>query len=308
MEIRYLRTLMAIADAGSFAVAAQRLLLTPSAVSMQMRALEKKFRTVLFDHSRRPPLLNERGWQIAQDAARVVAQYDALMDAVVVTKGQLVGSLRLGVLHSMTTSVLPRALARLHGEHPALRIVIESGVSPDLKSRLLQGQLDAVVATQADRLEIGLVEQTIYSEELKLIAPKRWGHASARKHLAARPFIRFNGMMGVGRLIAEALDSRDLAVNEIMSLDSIAAIAMMVALELGVAIVPDNSIPDSVRERLAVIPLDAPPTFRRIALVTKKKTRSMASIEAVHRHLKAAFLDLEQRPPAKRRDPSLRSG
>ena len=36
-----------------------------------------------------------------------------------------------------------------------------------------------------------------------------------------------------------------------MSLDSIAAIAMMVALDLGVAIVPDNSIPDSVRERLA---------------------------------------------------------
>ena len=59
-----------------------------------------------------------------------------------------------------------------------------------------------------------------------------------------------------------------------MSLYSLAAIAMMVALELGVAIVPDNSIPDSVRERLAVIPLDAPPTFRRIALVTKKKNRS----------------------------------
>ena len=60
-NVRHLQTFVTIADGGSFASAADRLGLTQSAVSMQVKALESDLQQVLFDRSRRSPQLNDLG-------------------------------------------------------------------------------------------------------------------------------------------------------------------------------------------------------------------------------------------------------
>jgi len=59
MSLQSLRTLVAIADSGSFASAARALNLSPSAVSTQIKSLEAELKTELFDRSKRPPALND---------------------------------------------------------------------------------------------------------------------------------------------------------------------------------------------------------------------------------------------------------
>ena len=72
MNLRHLETLLAIAESGSFAAAAERVGVTQSAVSMQMQALEAALGTELFDRARRPPVLSEIGLTLLVHARAVV--------------------------------------------------------------------------------------------------------------------------------------------------------------------------------------------------------------------------------------------
>lgn len=78
MSIRYLKTLLAIAEKGSFAAAARTVNLTQSAVSMQMKALEDDLGLSLFDRSRRPPVLTEAGKALVPRARQIVVSYENL--------------------------------------------------------------------------------------------------------------------------------------------------------------------------------------------------------------------------------------
>ncbi len=77
MSIRQLKTLLAVADAGSFAAAAERLGLTQSAVSAQIRNLEADIGAVLFDRSRKPPTLSEAGRALLPQVRDIVAGFDS---------------------------------------------------------------------------------------------------------------------------------------------------------------------------------------------------------------------------------------
>ena len=78
MSIRHLRTLLAIAERGSFAAAARDIHLTKSAVSMQMKALEEELGLALFDRSKRPPVLTEAGRALLPEAKELVGGYERL--------------------------------------------------------------------------------------------------------------------------------------------------------------------------------------------------------------------------------------
>ena len=78
MSIRNLRTLVAVADRGSFAAAARAVGLTQSAVSMQLRGLETELGTELFDRTRRPPVLNDHGKLLVRRAREIVQLYERM--------------------------------------------------------------------------------------------------------------------------------------------------------------------------------------------------------------------------------------
>ncbi len=129
MSIRQLRTLVAVADGGSFSAAAQRLYMTQSAVSMQMKALEDGMRAKLFDRANRPPVLNSNGWRLVEEARMIIERYDALRLLASVPAVGLTGSLRLGVIPSVATHLLPQTLSKLRKEHVRLRVQVQSGLS-----------------------------------------------------------------------------------------------------------------------------------------------------------------------------------
>ena len=76
MDIRTLYTLIAIADCGSFAEAGNRIGLSLSAVSMQVRALEEELEIAIFDRSRRPPVLTDAGLALVHRARDLIAHWE----------------------------------------------------------------------------------------------------------------------------------------------------------------------------------------------------------------------------------------
>ena len=268
MSLRQLETLVAIADAGSFHAAAGRLSITQSAVSMQMKALEEDLQTPLFDRSRRPPTLRENARPLIEQARHILRLYESFqIDAR--ADGAVAGILRIGVIPTASTGILPDALAILRERTPRLQVRIENELSTELVRRVERGMLDAAILTEPSRLNAGLGSRVILEERLLVVAPIDSPGESDVDLLTALPFVRFNRRAGVGRVIDGALRSRGIEVRERMELDSIESILMMVSRGLGAAIAPERSISAEQRESLKCIPFGDPPMRRRVGLVER---------------------------------------
>lgn len=286
MAIKHLKTLVMIAETGSFSSAAERLFITQSAVSMQMKALEEEWRVTLFDRKTRPPVLNARAWTLVPQAKAVVEQYEALQSAAASPSAELIGSIRVGVVPSAATALLPDVMFKLRRSHPGLTILAESGLSSELLFKVAQGQLDAAVVTEPDRMDAGVVSGLVRSEELKLFARDVLEGADVQMLLSNSPFIRFSSAMGIGRIVDDALRSRGIKVNVIVELDSIEAILRMVRLGLGIAIVPEHSPSRSARRKLSVRSL-APPLWRNVVMVTRREFAELPAVGVLHDTFKA---------------------
>ncbi|MCP3386405.1 MULTISPECIES: LysR family transcriptional regulator [unclassified Bradyrhizobium] len=269
MSIRQLRTLVAIADRGSFNAAAQRLFITQSAVSMQMKALEAEMRAKLFDRASRPPVLNANGWRLVDEARQIIERYDALRLLASASTTGLTGSVRLGVIPSVATHLLPQTLSRLRADHASLRIQVQSGLSPELAFKVESNTLDVAIITELERLDPAIVFEPISEEELKVVIHKDLARGSIADLLRAHPFIRFDPAMGVGRIIDATLRERRIPVNDFMEFDSIETMVRMVKLKLGVAVIPVGLFSFGSADNVRSISF-VPPVHRRIGMVARR--------------------------------------
>ena len=286
MNLRHLETFVIIAETGSFQTAADRMHVTQSAVSMQMKALEDDLETGLFDRSRRPPVLSPAGRALVEPAR-------ALLDAAASFREQaqggagIFGTLKLGAIPTATTGILPGALARLQVDHPKLQIRLESGLSVGLEERVASGDLDAAVITLEGRQRPGISVLPILSERLVVVAKSSvCDGKTGEELLEALPFIRFNKATGIGKVIEQQLQALHIDVRETMELDSIEAILEMVAQGLGVAVVPESSL--RAQGTLAMLTLGDPPLTRDVALIVRKGARKFPLTNELWQALKAS--------------------
>jgi DNA-binding transcriptional LysR family regulator len=300
MSIRQLRTLVAIADGGSFNAAAQRLYMTQSAVSMQMKALEVDMRAKLFDRSSRPPVLNSNGWRLVDEARQIIERYDALHLLAAASSTGLSGSLRLGVIPSVATHLLPRTLSKLRSEHSSLRIQVQSGLSPELAFRVEHKHLDVAVITELERLDSSIDFEAIFEEELKVVIHRDLARGAIRELLKFHPFIRFNPAMGVGRVIDTTLRKRQILVNDFMELDSIETMISMVKLKLGVTIIPVGQVTPELDDDLKSISFE-PPVFRRIGIVGRRGLIDSSTVRAVAEVFKSFTAEPVSKPRSRTR-------
>ncbi len=253
MSIRDLKTFLAIAETGSFAAAARAIYRTQSAVTAQMQALEERLGTVLFDRTTRPPSLTAAGHAFVERAASVVAEYELLFAGEDET---LRGHLRLGVVPSVITGLVPRALAMLRARHPALHVEVSMGLSAELVNRVRRGTLDVALISDPLEPRLGLRWSPFLREPMMLIAPIEAPTLGAQQLLATFPFIRYTRQAWVGQLIERLLRQKRLVVNETMMLDTLEAIIAMVHAGLGVSIVPMRLVepPGSLPVRYVTLP------------------------------------------------------
>jgi DNA-binding transcriptional LysR family regulator len=280
MSIRQLRTLVAVADGGSFSAAAQRLYMTQSAVSMQMKALEEEMRAKLFDRASRPPVLNSNGWRLVEEARSIIERYDALRAVAAAPSSGLIGYLRLGVVASVATYLLPQALWKLRKAHSGLRIQVQGGLSQELAFKVEERQLDVAIVTEPERLDPSVVFEQIRDEVLKVLIHKELARGPIAELLSKHPFIRFNPAMGVGRVIDATLRARRISVNDFVEVDSIETMISIVKLKLGVTIIPVGLVKPNITGTLKAISFD-PPVIRRIGLLARRGMIDAPAVRAV---------------------------
>jgi len=281
MSLRSLRSLVAIAERGSFAVAARALNMSQSAISTHIKSLEHEIGVKLFDRQRRPPALNERGLAMVARAREIVSLYTA-MGGAVADPDDLSGTLSIGAVPTALTGILPGVLANLRKSHPRLQARVSSGLSGDLAFRAARGEIDCALITEPERPIEGTLARVVRVDSLVVLAPRGVAGRTDRELIERHPFIRFNRQAWVGRAIEKSLRARDIAVREVMELDSLEAIEGMVAAGLGVSVVPLGR-EARLGRGLRALPFGKPPLSRVLCLIERQPN--------LKRHLTAALHD-----------------
>jgi DNA-binding transcriptional LysR family regulator len=280
MELRHLRTLVAIADYGGFAAAGEAIGLTQSAVSLHVKALEDGLGARLFDRSKRPPLLNARGSDLVERAREIVRLCGELEDAFEGT--DIAGVLELGAIPTVLTGTLPGALASMREAHPRLLVRLTSGLSGELARRVYKGELDAGIVTEPVELAAGLSWHPFAAEPLVVIAPADAVEDGDRALLESRPFIRFKRFAWAGQLIDARLRDRGIRVRTSMEVDSLEAISLMVSHGLGVSVVPLRNVAEPFPPGVKFVDFGRPAVQRVVGLIERTANPKAQFVRALH--------------------------
>ncbi|MEO8938262.1 MAG: LysR family transcriptional regulator [Burkholderiaceae bacterium] len=280
MSLRQLKTLIAVAELGSFGKAAEAIFLTPAAVSQQMKALETELGVALFDRHKRTPGLTPLGYALVPKAREVVKAYAAMIRPSV-ADFQLHDEITIGAVPTTMTGLIPRTVKALRDIYGGLHIRIVPGLSSELLRQVERGFLDAAILSWPANLYGHLHWRVFAEEELIVIAHRDEIEDEACALLQNRPFIRFNRRAWVGQQIEAWLLERKICVRESMELDTLESIDMMVHYGLGVSIVPRRCVLPPHTLDLKYVSLDPPSAPRLLGLLSRQDTEKSALIDIV---------------------------
>lgn len=151
MNLRYLRTFIAIADAGGIARAGPRLNLSQPAASRQIIALEADLGVKLFDRVGRRFRLTSEGEYLLKQSRRLLRDVDSLAEeAQALTKGQA-GLLRVGASPQQIESTLAVFLTRFRRRHPGIEVNLVEEGALHLADRLSHGDIHMALTTPDQR-------------------------------------------------------------------------------------------------------------------------------------------------------------
>lgn len=240
-----LKVFRVVAERLSFRKAAETLLLTQPAVTLQIKALEEGLGVRLFDRAGGKVVLTKQGAVLlrhAEKIARIVSEAEQQLSP---DDGDLSGTFALGVSTTIAQYVLPRLLARFLAEHPRLRLSVHSGNTESIVQRLLDRKISiGLIAGPARQREIRA--EPFMEDELVLIAPPDFepDHVSHDQLAASTLLLREQGS-GSRHVLEKALGRARLRVKSfknVIEFDSTEAIKSAVEAGLGVGFVSRYAI------------------------------------------------------------------
>lgn len=164
VELRHLRYLRAVAEAGGFTRAAAEIGLTQPTLSQQIAQLETGLGVALLIRGRNACRLTPAGEMVMQYARRILGDVDALKRSLDDMSGLRRGSLSIGALPMIAQRLLPLVLPRFHQAHPEIRIIVLEMTVDEMARSVANGIIEVGIGCLGTSL--GLKGELLYSEEL----------------------------------------------------------------------------------------------------------------------------------------------
>lgn len=242
LNLSALRTLVEVEKIGSFALAADRLGLTLSAASAQLKKLEQDLNADLFDRSVRPPAMTPEARRVAGHAQRILAEFEAIQ-SVGTSRDALDGIYRIGFIPTAMVRLMPQFLTAAARLHPEATFTVESGLTADLVRRLLQSELDVALLTEMQGTDPELIFHPLFTERFVLAVPakaKRW---SLARCAAALTHVKLDRpASGIDKDVARRFAELDIACRATQAMDSVEAAMECVNAGLAFAVLPEPDI------------------------------------------------------------------
>lgn len=293
MELRQLEYLVAVAEEQNFTRAAERVHISQSGISAQIRQLERELGAELFDRSARTVTLTIAGKAALEHARAALAAAGAVGRSVDEVTELIRGRLTVGMVIGCTVTPLFDALAAFHEAHPGVEISLLEDSSDRLVDGVRTGAVDMALIGAATATPDGLEALTIISE--RLIAAVPAGHPLAKQRrvtlrdLMAHPIVCMPPGTGLRAVFDQACAAQNLKPSIALQASAADAVADLAARGLGVAVL-SNSMAAGYRDRLTARTIDDVETPALLALIWKSAHNP--SVRELLVHSRLAFTDL----------------
>ncbi|MEB8335945.1 LysR family transcriptional regulator [Streptomyces endophyticus] len=290
MDLRQLEYFVAVAEEQNFTRAAQRVHISQSGVSAQIRQLERELGAELFDRSARTVTLTVAGKAALEQARATLAAAGTIGRAVAEVSQLIRGRLTVGMVIGCTITPLFDALAEFHEAHPGVELSLLEDGSDRLVEGVRAGDIDLALIGTAHTTPDGLDALTIIDERLVVAVPT--GHPLAERQrvelrdLIAHPIVCMPPGTGLRTVFDQACGAQGLHPTIALQASAADAIAALADRGLGVAVLSE-SMAASYRDRLTARTIEDVDTPALLALVWKRAHNP--ALRALLEHARRAF-------------------
>jgi DNA-binding transcriptional LysR family regulator len=277
MQVETFKVYCDLIETASFSNAAKLNGVTQSAVSQQVRALEKRFEVVLVERGKKNFSVTPEGKIFLEAARDILEVYNSIGDRIHDLQNKVVGQLRVATVFSLGLHELPPFIKRYRKAFPDVEVTVDYLRSSQVYHEVTEGTADiGIVAYPAKRKGIAIEE--FATDRLVCICPPehRFGERKTLKlsDLDGEKFISFEPDLPTRKALDKEMKEAGVKVKREMEFDNIETVKRAVEIENGISIVPENSVEGEVKAgTLRAIPLRSPTLIRPLGLV-QKRTRA----------------------------------
>ncbi|MEU8815358.1 LysR family transcriptional regulator [Actinoplanes sp. NPDC048796] len=286
MELRQLEYFVTVAEEANFTRAAEKVHISQSGVSAQVKALESELGAELFDRSGRVARLTEAGVAALPYARAALDAAADLREAIDEVKGLVRGHVTVGMVSGCEITPLFAGIAGFHGEHPGIELELTEGDSHDLVAGVRAGAIDIALVGLAGEPPEHLATQVISSEGLvALFPPDEPRDRICLADLTAYPIVTLPQGTGIRAAFDEACLAARLIPDVALVASAPGTVAELASRGLGVGVLSESMAP--AFPHLTAIPIDNVPIPALLALVWRR--RASPALSALLPHLRRAF-------------------
>jgi len=274
MQIQSLKVFCDLAETESFTKAAQVNEVTQSAVSQQISALERHFKSLLIERSKKKFRLTREGQVLYDYSKQIIGTYEALQSKLQEIKDIISGTIRIATIYSIGLHDLPPYLKKFLKAYPTVNVHVEYRRANQVYDDVMGNVVDLGLVAYPSR-DHKLEVFPLRREPLVLICHPQHSLAKNKsiklKALTGQKFIGFEPDIPTRKALDKILKENNVDVQHVMEFDNIETVKRAVEIDAGVAIVPEGTVLQEVaKQTLAQVNLDDGEFYRPLAAIFKK--------------------------------------
>jgi LysR family transcriptional regulator, transcriptional activator of the cysJI operon len=274
MQIESLKVFCDLAETESFTKAAHINGVTQSAVSQQISSLERQFKSLLIERSKKKFRLTREGQVLYDFSKQIIQTYEALHSRLQEIKDIVSGTIRVATIYSIGLHDLPPYIKKFLKAYPTVHVHVEYRRANQVYDDVVGNVVDlGMVAFPARDSKLEVVP--LRKDAMVLICHPQHPLAKSKttkvNTIAGEKFIAFESDIPTRKAIDKVLKEHGVTVHPVMEFDNIETVKRAVEIDAGIAIVPQTTVAQEIsKQTLAQVVIDDAEFYRPLAVIYKK--------------------------------------
>ncbi|MCW5635104.1 MAG: LysR family transcriptional regulator [Rubrivivax sp.] len=298
MELRHLRYFVALAECLNFTRAAERVHVTQSTLSHQIRQLEEEIGQELFSRAGRRVAATEAGQLFLAFAQRALKEVDHGIAMLRPEANGSSGRVRVGATHTFNITLIPECVAQYLARHPTVRVHVDELAADEIAARLHGGALDIGIAYRPPE-PTDLHFEPLFDEEMVLVVSAAHPFAGRRRvrmvELHQRPLVLLPGYFATRTMLEECFRDSGAAPAIVAEMSTVAPMLGLVQRSDVAAIVSAHAVPTGM-SGLRLVPIESPTPVRTPGLLWRAGAAMPAPVRSFAVIVRRAAMKSRRRP------------